>query len=613
MTKGFLTATLALLTTTAAFGESYVVRDLSGALTNSNLEGQNIRPIFPSLGLYKIESTKPSIDGAIQALTNSSQARALGIEPSNVEVFLNHMMTLRDVTQGSQARNTPNDDDFGDQWSLQSSSETFGINAADAWQITTGGTNVQGQEVVIAVVDNGFDTDHEDLESNLWINSAEIPGNGIDDDNNGFVDDINGINVRDGSGNIEEQRHGTHVAGIMSATGDNNLGVTGVNWNTKVMLVSMGRSLAQTTQTLEAYNYILDQKKKWLASNGEEGANVVAINSSFGIDLADCTSGDFNLWNDVYNELGEYGILSAAATANRNINVDVRGDVPTTCSSDYIVGVTNSTIRGVKANSAAFGAENIDLAAPGTDVFATLPNDSYGELTGTSMATPHVTGAIGILYSAASQELSELAFSDPSAAALIMKDILLESVNPISTLSDQTVSGGILDLGAATLLASQYSTGTTTPGDDVDDVVVDEPATDPLGDDEDDTQTEVFSSNVIQNIPDAFFSPGSVSSTITNVSEVTNVRALEIRVKIDHPYHSDLSLNLTAPNGRSVLLRFKERGAGEETFIYTLESNNTYESLSSLGDSVEAGNWTLQVTDHHFSDRGVLMGWFIKN
>ncbi len=615
MIRGLITATTLLLLTTTTFAGSFVVKDTQGILDSNLLRKQELmKPVFPSLGLYKMRSTLENNNGATKRLLLEAAASFTRQSPANFDVFNDHTLTLRNAQRQSVS---PNDVDFIEQWSLGDFSDTFGINATQAWSVTTGGINALNQKVVIAVVDGGFDITQEDLITNTWVNTSEIAGNGIDDDNNGYIDDINGWNVDNNSGVLDEGRHGTHVAGIAGATGDNEVGITGVNWNVEVMLVSMGSSLASTTETLEAYNYILNQKKKWLETNGEEGANVVAINSSFGIDLADCTSDEYSLWNDVYNELGRYGILSAAATANRDLNVDESGDVPTSCSSPYIISVTNSNNDGEKANSAAYGLETIDLAAPGTDVISTLPNDSYGELSGTSMSTPHVAGSVGLIYAAASQELSELAMSDPSQTALIVKDLILNTVSPVESLEESTVSGGILNLGEATLAAQSFSTSDTPPDtDDDDDGNGDSDGSDDSTDDEDNgdgTEPEdTFSSNESVLIPDAFFSPGIVFSKISDVSEVEDINNLSVTVVIDHPYHSDLSIELIAPNGNSILLKYKKTNFGLHTYVFSIENSNSFEQIKSLGSSVEAGDWYLQVTDHLFDDKGVLENWSIK-
>src|SRR5690606_25931214 len=212
---------------------------------------------------------------------------------------------------------------------------------------------------------------------------AEIPGNGIDDDNNGYIDDINGWNPKTNSGNLGSGNyHATHVGGIISAKSDNSLQVAGVNWNVKLM--SINGSSGNTSTVLAAYGYVLKQKKIYIETNGERGANVVATNSSFGVDRADCTSGSYPAWNDMYEEMGKAGILSAAATANAAWDIDSTGDVPTGCNSDYMFAVTN-TDRNDKINrSAGWGLKTIDIGAQGTDILSLGTNNSVRSLTGTS-------------------------------------------------------------------------------------------------------------------------------------------------------------------------------------------------------------------------------------
>jgi subtilisin family serine protease len=352
----------------------------------------------------------------------------------------------------------PNDPDFSQMWDMNNTGQSGGQNDADidapeAWDITTGGITVLGDDIVVAVVDGGVQTNHVDLIENIWVNENEIPGNGIDDDNNGYVDDINGWDAYSNDGSIPSNDHGTHVAGTIGAVGNNGNDVVGVNWNVKLM--SVAGSSGQTSVISIAYGYVLDQKTLWLETNGEFGANVVATNSSFGVDYADCNSGSYPVWNDLYDAMGEIGILSATATINSNQNVDSVGDVPTGCSSDYMISVTNTTNNDVKYNSAGYGAETIDLGAPGTNICSTVPTNSVScSYTGTSMATPHVAGAIGFLHSAASYSLAELCISDPGGCALTIKDAILNNVDQLSSLQGNTVSGGRLNLFQSALSIS---------------------------------------------------------------------------------------------------------------------------------------------------------------
>jgi subtilisin family serine protease len=329
------------------------------------------------------------------------------------------------------------------------------IDAPEAWDITTGGLTALGEEIVVAVIDGGVDINHEDLVDNIWVNENEIPGNGIDDDNNGYVDDVNGWDAYSNDSSIPSNNHGTHVSGTIGAKGDNSTDVVGVNWDVKIMAIA--GSTSSTSVVSIAYGYVLDQKSLYLESDGEFGANVVATNSSFGIDYANCNSGQYPVWNDLYNSMGEVGILSAAATINGNQNVDNIGDVPTGCSSEYMVSVTNTNRMDEKYGNAGYGAETIDLGAPGTSICSTVNGNGVScSYTGTSMATPHVAGAIGLLHSAASQEIAQQYKDDPAGTAIFIRDTMFETVDILPSLESITVSGGRLNIyNAASVLSEE--------------------------------------------------------------------------------------------------------------------------------------------------------------
>lgn len=357
-----------------------------------------------------------------------------------------------------QERQTfPNDPSFSGQWDKHNTGQGGGtpdadIDAPEAWSLGTGSKNF-----VVAVVDGGCDLSHNDLASNLYVNQAEATGTpGVDDDANGYVDDRNGWNAYSSNGSIPADFHGTHVSGIAGARGNNNIGVAGVNWNVTLMPVAGASSLTSTV--LEAYGYCLDQKTLWLSSGGARGANVVATNSSFGIDFADCNAFPYTQWNDAYNAMGAVGILSAAATANLNINIDQTGDVPTGCASEYMVSVTNTTNNDTRA-SAGYGKLTIDLGAPGTNILNTVPGGGYSTLTGTSMASPQVAGAVAFLHSAGNAAFATLRANDPAFAALEVKRMLLENVDVIPALVNLTVSNGRLNLHKAALEISTFSGG----------------------------------------------------------------------------------------------------------------------------------------------------------
>ena len=360
--------------------------------------------------------------------------------PDIKKAQFNHRITLRDTI--------PNDPRFDEQWALSNTAQSGGTAGADidapiAWDRAVGGTSADGDQIVVAVIDGGVDLDHEDL--NLWKNNNEIANNDIDDDDNGYIDDFDGWNAIDSNGTIPNSGHGTHVSGIAAAIGNNGTGISGVNWNVSVLPIA-GADRDEAT-VIEAYSYVLEMRALYNETNGREGAFIVSTNASFGVDLGD--PAQFPIWCAIYDDLGAEGVLSVAATANNNINVDTQGDVPTTCASQFLISVTNTTDTDAIAADAAFGEQSIDLGAPGTNILSTLPNDTYGDRTGTSMAAPHVAGAIALLYAASPLENIQLYKSDPSNQALNYKEYLLNGVDQISALDGITVTGGRLNVSNA--------------------------------------------------------------------------------------------------------------------------------------------------------------------
>ncbi|MCC7223530.1 MAG: fibronectin type III domain-containing protein [Chitinophagales bacterium] len=412
------------------------------------------RCISPPFHIYLLQFNPLSIRQA-------SMLYALRQHPAVTVAQNNHIIELRETT--------PDDAQFDQQWQYINTGAGGGLANADldaelAWDITTGGTTPLGDEIVVAVLDEGCQSDHPDWGDNLWTNNAEIAGNGIDDDANGYIDDFKGWNIYEENDNIDggmfSGGHGTAVAGIVGAQGNNGTGVTGVNWDVKVMFILAS---GNESDAIEGYSYAYTMRQRYNQSNGAEGAFVVATNASWGIDQGQPE--DAPLWCAMYDQLGSVGILSAGATANANFNIDLVGDLPTACPSDYLISVTNLGKNDVKINQAGYGITTIDLGAYGEETYTltggAFGGSGYGEFGGTSGATPHVAGAIALLYSVPCENFALLSKTNPAEAALLVKQMILDNTTPNASLTDKTVTGGRLNLYNSTMAMLNYGCAAT--------------------------------------------------------------------------------------------------------------------------------------------------------
>lgn len=352
--------------------------------------------------------------------------------PSVISAQFNHIL---------EDRATPNDTRYTAQWyhnntGISPAIADADMDSDDAWNITKGGATTDGDSIVVAVIDNGTNLAHPDLQQNLWFNRQEIPDNGIDDDRNGYIDDFRGWNAAFRNDNVDGGTHGVEVEGVIGAVGNNNRGIAGVNWSVKIMTIVYDGSEASV---IAGYGYVIAQRKLYNVTNGRRGAFVVATNSSFG--SPNRFPRDAPIWCAMYDSLGAVGVLNIGATANNNVDVDVVGDLPSTCQSEYLVIVTSTDSRDVKATDAAFGVLNVDVAAPGVAIWTTASNGDYTSVRGTSLACPMVAGITALAYSAPCSDFTNFAKKNPANAALFLKDWILKGAEPKTELMDKIKTG----------------------------------------------------------------------------------------------------------------------------------------------------------------------------
>ena len=329
----------------------------------------------------------------------------------------------------------------GTLWSLAgpatSPASTYGSNASAAWAAGRFGS----QSVVVGVVDTGIQVSHPDLAPNIWTNPFETAGNGVDDDGNGYVDDVHGWDFYHHDASVYDglaDTHGTHVAGTVGAAGGNGTGVVGVNWAVTMISAKFIDGEGFTSDAIAALDYLTDLKTR-------HGLNIVATNNSWG------GEGFSPALQDAINRGGDAGILFVAAAGNDDLDLDVtptypaadtcvtRQDTGTQRGYDCLISVAAINADGEKASFSSYGATTVDIGAPGESIASTFPGSGYAYGSGTSMAAPHVTGALALL--AACQ-------AAPTASGL--RSTLLSSGAATTSLAGITATGDRLDVGAMT-------------------------------------------------------------------------------------------------------------------------------------------------------------------
>ena len=540
----------------------------------------------------------------------------------------------------------PNDPDFSSLWGLHNEGQTGGvadadIDAVEAWSISTG-----SREVVVGVIDTGVDYSHEDLADNAWINPGEIPGDGIDNDGNGYIDDVHGINAITDSGDpMDDQGHGTHVSGTIGASGNNGTGVVGVNHEVSIAGCKFlsADGTGSTSDAIKCIDYMVDLKN--------QGVNVRVLNNSWG-------GGGFSqALADAITASEQADILFVAAAGNDAVDNDQNPHYPSNYEHDSVLSVASTDNRDNMSSFSQWGLTSVDLGAPGSAILSTVPGNGYASYSGTSMATPHVAGAAALVLSI-----------NPDLSALELKELLMNSGDQNEALQGKTVSGNRLNVNQALEQADptpsfkisvspssqQITAGETAtytfeigsiaqwdgvvslalqadlagatlsqteavPGDVVTLTVPTQETTawgsysfvvdatsgelakqssaslfvNPVG-----LNDFTFSNETPVSIPDN--NDTGIDSVITVADELT-VFSTDASIDITHTYIGDLIVTLTSPQGTTATLH-SQSGGGADDLVQSY-------SLANFNGEVATGDWVLNVKDVLSADTGTLNSW----
>ena len=351
-----------------------------------------------------------------------------------------------------EAANPPNDL-HEKLWGLDNQGQTGGtagadVNIAEAWKVSTG-----SKGPLISVIDSGIDYNHPDLAANMWVNPGEIPGDGIDNDGNGVVDDVHGYNAFADNGDpMDGFSHGTHCAGTIAAVGNNGVGVTGVMQEARLMAVKIFSDSGSTST---------DAILRGLAYSARMGAQITS-NSWGGPRASEAIKEAFE----------SHPGLHVIAAGNGNFDNDRKDNFPSNYDLDNIVAVAATDHNDKRARFSQWGATKVDVAAPGHGIYSTIPGDRYGLKSGTSMATPHVTGGAGLILSAypdaTPQEIKQrLIYGSDRTDELSGVSVSNGRVNFGKSLQDDSVAPGAPnDFGAAEMGIRGGSVSWTSVGDD---------------------------------------------------------------------------------------------------------------------------------------------------
>ncbi len=379
-------------------------------------------------GLFAIDDLDNADAAKVAAQYAEMSDRVVYAEP-NLRISLEPNESAKPVVEADPTEptdgKTPNDPYFSEQWALKNSGQDGGkadadLSALKAWAKTTG-----SEKVVIAVLDTGVDYTHTDLAPNMWFRPDTLPQ--YKDDELGLVNDSRGFNAADNQNDpMDENGHGTHCAGIIGAEGNNEEGISGINWKVEIMpLKFLGRGGFGTTKdAIEAINYAVDRKRN--------GVNIRVISASWG------STQYSKALEDSIRAAGEAGILFVAAAGNSSTDNDQRPHYPSNYDLPNVISVAALDRNDALAGFSNYGAKTVHVAAPGREILSTWLNDDYREASGTSMATPYVSGTAALVLAL-----------EPNLTVEKLRDRILKSVDKIDSLTGKVASGGRLNASKA--------------------------------------------------------------------------------------------------------------------------------------------------------------------
>lgn len=393
----------------------------------SGVSSEAIDALTARLG-DRVEDRLENAEGwqAIDDLDNADAASIVAQYSQLPEVEYaepNYEINLEETNAGPLVPVLPHDPQFNDQWALANSGQRGGKQGADisatlAWATTTG-----NDKLVVAVLDTGVDYTHEDLVENMWVRPATMAP--YHDNELGTIDDLNGFNAIDSAADpMDDNGHGTHCAGIIGAEGENNLGIAGVNWKVQIMplkFLNAGGS-GSTKDAIEAINYVINRKKA--------GVNIRIISASWGSTQKSRALGD------IIRKAYENDILFVAAAGNSSVDNDRTPHYPS--SYPNVISVAALDRNDQLASFSNFGVKSVMIGAPGVDILSTWLGNEYEEKSGTSMATPVVSGVAALILA-----------KNPRMSVEDLHKRLMDSTDPIIALKGKTVSGGRINAAKA--------------------------------------------------------------------------------------------------------------------------------------------------------------------